>query len=257
MWAEPLPTRHAHAAISTEQRGGVGAADPGPQSAGQPPLPTNAPPWAAAQAGREQRRERAKRGVAGWILQVLMLLLIVATLVAVLVSLHDQHDANARAAQTARQGQAAALSSMAALEGQVLEAQHGAVVTTAELTAKVYVIRIGQAIGGLLDLLRTHRELPPAIPISDLHVSVAGGVAILRTNASANVLADLSNFFGQMRITYGNFRLGRRPHKLTPLDHVRVCRTIKFGRVAELDFRGVPRVGVSPDARLKLPAECR
>jgi hypothetical protein len=58
---------------------------------------------------------------------------------------------------------------------------------------------------GLLAVLRTKREIRSAIPISDLRVSVPSGVSLLRTNVNDSVLTDLSNFFGQMHITYGNF----------------------------------------------------
>jgi hypothetical protein len=110
---------------------------------------------------------------------------------------------------------------------------------------------------GLLAVLRTKRELRPAIPISDLHVSVPSGVSLLRTNVNDSVLTDLSNFFGQMHITYGNFDLGRKHRKLSRRDHMRVCRAIKFGNKALLAFRGVPRAGVSHDAQAQVPKECR
>lgn len=58
-------------------------------------------------------------------------------------------------------------------------------------------------------------------------------------------------------ITYGNFDLGRKHRKLCRLDHTRVCRTIKFGNKTLLAFRGVPRAGVSRDARAQVPKECR
>ncbi|MGZ4227413.1 MAG: hypothetical protein ACXVTC_14365 [Solirubrobacteraceae bacterium] len=129
--------------------------------------------------------------------------------------------------------------------------------TTGELTAKVFVTRIRQALTGLLAVLRTNRELRPAIPISDLHVSVPSGVSMLRTNVNENVLTDLSNLFGQMRITYGNFDLGRKHRKLSRRDRMRVCRTIKFGNKALVDFQGVPRVRVSQDAQPAVLKECR
>jgi hypothetical protein len=130
-------------------------------------------------------------------------------------------------------------------------------VTTGELTAKVFVSRIREALTGLLAVLRTKRELRPAIPIADLHVSVPSGVSLLRTNVNDSVLADLTNFFGQMHITYGNFELGRKHRRLSRRDHMRVCRTIKFGNNALLAFRGVPRAGVSRDAQAQVPKECR
>jgi hypothetical protein len=261
IWAEPLP---AHAAAPAEP---VMTRDPervrpagtvtGPPT--QPGLPTNAPPWAVAEAeaARQQHRDRPRRPFASWILPLVTLLLVIATLVVVLATLHDQRTANAQEIRGAKQGQAAALSSIAALVGQTLQAQHGDAVSTGEFTAEVFVTRIRQAIISLLAVLRTRRELAPAVPISDLHVSVANGVAILRTRADDHVLTDLSSFVGQMRITYGNFHTGRRHRKLTHLDHIRVCRTIKFGNRVELDFRGVPRVDVGSQARLPVPKECR
>ena len=83
------------------------------------------------------------------------------------------------------------------------------------------------------------------------------GVSLLRTNVNRNVLTDLSNFFGQLRITYGSFDLGRKHHKLSRRDHMRVCRTIKFGNKALLAFRGVPQTGVSRNTQAKVPRECR
>jgi hypothetical protein len=226
----------------------------------QPGLPTNAPPWAVAQAARHERREQPRRPLLSWLLPLLTLLLVIATLVLVLVTLHDQRNANAQTLASVKQGQSAALSSIAALEGQTLQAQRAQradAVTTGQLTAKVFVTRIRQALNGLLAVLRTKRELRPAVPISDLHVSVPSGVSMLRTNVDDNVLTDLSNFFGQMRITYGNFDLGRKHRKLSRRDHMRVCRTIKFGNKALLAFRGVPQTGVSPHAHPTVPKECR
>ena len=226
----------------------------------QPGLPTNAPPWAAAQAARQERREPARRPLLSWLLPLLTLLAVIATLVLVAVTLHDQHNANAQTVASFKQGQSAALSSIAALEGQTLQAQRAQradAVTTGELTAKVFVTRIRQALTGLLAVLRTKRELRPAVPISDLHVSVPSGVSLLRTNVDDNVLTDLSNFFGQMHITYGNFDLGRKHRRLSRRDHMRVCRTVKFGDKALLAFRGVPRAGVSRDAQALVPKECR
>jgi hypothetical protein len=213
-----------------------------------------------AQAARHERREPAGRPLLSWLLPLLTLLAVIATLVLVVVTLHDQHNANAQTLASVKQGQSAALSSIAALEGQTLQtqrAQRADAVTTGELTAKVFVTRIRQALTGLLAVLRTKRELRPAIPISDLHVSVPSGVSLLRTNVNDSVLADLSNFFGQMHITYGNFDLGRKHRKLSRRDHMRVCRTIKFGNKALLAFRGVPRAGVSRDAQAQVPKECR
>ena len=272
-WAEPLPSR----ADSPETPAVVPPAQPAAQlaqprpfrawpaptltgPAPQPGLPTNAPPWAVAQAARTQRREPARRPLLSWVLPLLTLLLLVATLVLVVVTLHDQRNANAQTLASVKQGQSAALSSIAALEGQTLQAQRAqkaAAVTTGQLTAKVFVTRIRQALTGLLAVLRTKRELRPAIPISDLHVSVPSGVSLLRTNVNRNVLTDLSNFFGQMHITYGNFDLGRKHRKLSRRDHMRVCRTIKFGNRALLAFRGVPQTGVSRNVQAKVPKECR
>ena len=226
----------------------------------QPGLPTNAPPWAVAQAARQERREPARRPLLSWMLPLLTVLAVIATLVLVVVTLHDQRNANAQTLTSVKQGQSAALSSIAALEGQTLQAQRAQranAVTTGELTAKVFVTRIRQALTGLLAVLRTKRELRPAIPISDLHVSVPSGVSLLRTSVDDSVLTDLSNFFGQMHITYGNFDLGRKHRKLSRRDHARVCRTIKFGNKALLAFRGVPRTGVSRDAQAQVPKECR
>jgi hypothetical protein len=226
----------------------------------RPGLPTNAPPWAVAQTARQERREPARRPLLSWLLPLLTLLAVIATLVLVVVTLHDQHNANAQTLASVKQGQSAALSSIAALEGETLQAQRAQradAVTTGELTAKVFVTRIRQALTGLLAVLRTKRELRPAAPVSDLHVSVPSGVSLLRTNVDDSVLIDLSNFFGQMHITYGNFDLGRKHRRLSRRDHVRVCRTIKFGNKALLAFRGVPRAGVSRDARAQVPKECR
>jgi len=273
IWAEPLPSR----ADSPETPAVVPPAQPAAQlaqprpfrawpaptltgPAPQPGLPTNAPPWAVAQAARTQRREPARRPLLSWVLPLLTLLLLVATLVLVVVTLHDQRNANAQTLASVKQGQSAALSSIAALEGQTLQAQRAqkaAAVTTGQLTAKVFVTRIRQALTGLLAVLRTKRELRPAIPISDLHVSVPSGVSLLRTSVNRDVLTDLSNFFGQMHITYGNFDLGRKHRKLSRRDHMRVCRTIKFGNRALLAFRGVPQTGVSRNVQAKVPKECR
>jgi len=60
-----------------------------------------------------------------------------------------------------------------------------------------------------------------------------------------------------MRITYGNFDLPRKHRKLSRGDRMRVCRTIKVGNKALLDFRGVPRAGVSAHARPASPKACR
>jgi MFS family permease len=266
IWAEPLQSQAGSRAapsspVATQARpfrAWPAATLTGP--AAQPGLPTNAPPWAVAQAARHERREPAGRPLLSWLLPLLTLLAVIATLVLVVVTLRDQHNANARTLASVKQGQSAALSSIAALEGQTLQtqrAQRADAVTTGELTAKVFVTRIRQALTGLLAVLRTKRELRPAIPISDLHVSVPSGVSLLRTNVNDSVLADLSNFFGQMHITYGNFDLGRKHRKLSRRDHMRVCRTIKFGNKALLAFRGVPRAGVSRDAQAQVPKECR
>jgi hypothetical protein len=264
IWAEPLQSgqgRHLAAAPAAPQPAAaqsvrarpVRAWPPAPITgpAAQPWLPTNAPPRAVAQAARQERREQTRRPLLSWLLPSLTLLLLIATLVVVVVTLHDQRNANAQTLASVKQGQSAALSSIAALEGQTLQAQraqHAAAVTTGELTAKVFVTRIRQALTGLLAVLRTNRELRSAIPISDLHVSVPSGVSILRTSVNDNVLTDLGNFFGQMRITYGNFDLGRKHRELSRRDRTRVCRTIKFGNQALLDFRGVAQAGVSPHA---------
>jgi hypothetical protein len=216
------------------------------------PHETNAPPMAAART--KQRRELPGRGFVIVALQVLTLVLLVTTLVLVVVTLSDQRSADARATRVVSRDFAAVLSSIAGMQGQALAAQRQAQVATGELTGKVYANRVHQAVVGLLAALRTKRELPPAIPLSDLNVSVPEGVAMLRTRVNDNVLTDLSNFFGQMRITYGNFRLTRHHRKLSHRDHIRLCRTIAFGNKAEADFRGVPNV--SPGARVKQPAEC-
>jgi hypothetical protein len=278
IWAEPLQSRASSprtpapavvppAAVPPAQ---VPPAQPRPFRAwpaptltgppAQPGLPTNAPPWAVAQTARVERHEPIRRPLLSWLLPLLTLLLLIATLVLVVVTLHDQRNANAQTLASVKQGQAAALSSIAALEGQTLQAQRAqraAAVTTGQLTAKVFVTRIRQALNGLLAVLRTKRELRPAVPISDLHVSVPSGVSLLRTNAAKSVLTDLSNFFGQMHITYGNFDHGRKHHKLSRRDHMRVCRTIRFGNKALLAFRGVPQTGVSHDAQPHVPNGCR
>jgi hypothetical protein len=280
MWAEPLESRQGPAAMPAPATPAPAAAampEPAPPAhvrplyarpdavvtgpPAQPGLPTNAPPWAVAQATRQERREQPRRRpLLSWLLPLLTLLLVIATLVLVLVTLHDQRNANAQTLASVKQGQSAALSSIAALEGQTLQAQRAQradAVTTGQLTAKVFVTRIQQALNGLLAVLRTKRQLRPAIPIADLNVSVPSGVSMLRTNVDKNVLTDLSNFFGQMRITYGNFDLGRKHRKLSRRDHMRVCRTIKFGNKALLAFRGVPQTGVGPHASPKVPKECR
>jgi hypothetical protein len=270
IWAEPLQSREGrvqsvspHPAAAQPARARPVRPWPAPTLTGptaQPGLPTNAPPWAVAQAARQERSEQTRRPLLSWLLPLLTLLLLIATLVLVVVTLHDQRNANAQTLASVKQGQSAALSSIAALEGQTLQAQraqHTAAVTTGELTAKVFVTRIRQALTGLLAVLRTNRELRPAVPISDLHVSVPSGVSILRTNVDDSVLTDLSNLFGQMRITYGNFDLGRKHRKLSRRDRIRVCRTIKFGDKALLEFRGVPQAGVSSHAQANVPKECR
>jgi hypothetical protein len=217
------------------------------------PLATNAPP--ASVARPKQRRGMPGRGFLSWALQVISLLLLVTTLVLVIVTLQDQRSADARTTRVVSRDFAAVLSSIAGMQGQALAQQRQAEVATGELTGKVYANRVHEAIVGLLAALRTRRELRPAIPLSDLNVSVPDGVAMLRTKVDDNVLTDLSNFFGQMRITYGNFPLTRRHPKLSHRDQIRVCRTIAFGNKAAADFRGVPNVGPSPGARV--PAECR
>ena len=233
----------------------AGGAPSGPST--PPGLPTNAPPWEVAEAVRRQPREQNRRPLLSWLLTLLTMLLVIATLVLVIVTLHDQRDADAQELRTAKQGQAAVLSSLAALEGQNLQAQRNAAVTTGELTARVFVTRVRQALVGLLAVLRTHRELRPAIPISDLHVSVPSGVAMLHTKVDDHVLTDLGNFFGQMRITYSNFHMGRRHRRISRRDRLRVCRTIKFGNKALLDFKSVPRSGVGPHAHPVVPKACR
>jgi hypothetical protein len=223
----------------------------GPRPPSGAALSTNAPPGAAAR----QRGARPGSGLLSWLLVALALLLLVATLVFVVLTLHDQRSADARTTRAVSRDFAAVLSSIAGMQGQELAQQRQAEVATGELTGKVYANRVHEAIVGLLAALRTRRELPPAIPLSDLNVSVPDGVAMLRTKVDDDVLADLSNFFGQMRITYGNFPLARRHRKLSHRDHIRVCRTIAFGNKAAADFRGVPNVGPSPGVRV--PAECR
>ncbi|MGZ4184492.1 MAG: hypothetical protein ACXVFA_04375 [Solirubrobacteraceae bacterium] len=264
IWAEPLPEQGGTIATAPAP----GAPQPAlgrpaqarPLAAVTPPtpgLPTNAPPWAIAQAARQERREQPERPLVSWLLALLTLLLVIATLVLVAVTLHDQRNANAQTVAAVKQGQSAALSSIAALEGQTLRAQRAAAVTSGELTAQVLVSRVRQALIGLLAVLRTKRELLPTVPLADLSVSVPSGVSLLRTNVGSNVLGDLSNFFGQMRITYGNFDFRRRRRRLTRSDHASVCRTIRLGNKALLDFRGVPRAGVSRNAHPALPKQCR
>lgn len=269
IWAEPLPAQSPPAGSSApgsgqSTQGGPTQARPLAAVTGPPPqpgLPTNAPPWAVAQAAHPalpaQRREQPERPLVSWLLALLTLLLVIATLVLVVVTLHDQRNANAQTVAAVKQGQSAALSSIAALEGQTLRAQRAAAVTSGELTAKVFVTRVRLALAGLLAVLRTKRELLPTVPLADLSVSVPSGVSLLRTNVGENVLGDLSNFFGQMRITYGNFDFKRKRRRLTRSDHASVCRTIKLGNKALLGFRGVPRAGVSRNARAALPKECR
>jgi type II secretory pathway pseudopilin PulG len=222
----------------------------GPRPPSGAALATNAPPGTAAR----RRSASPGSGLLSWLLVALTLLLLVATLVFVVLTLQDQRSADARATRAVSRDFAAVLSSIAGMQGQALAQQRQAEVATGELTGKVYSNRVHEAVVGLLAALRTRRELPPAIPLSDLNVSVPDGVAMLRTKVDDNVLTDLSNFFGQMRITYGNFRLGRRHRKLSHRDHIRVCRTIAFANKVEADFRGVPKVGLRP--RLKQPAEC-
>ncbi|HET7048874.1 MAG TPA: hypothetical protein VFI54_11460 [Solirubrobacteraceae bacterium] len=276
IWAEPLQSREAPAAApaplaaapvappspaapeparARPMRAWPAATVTGPSA--QPGLPTNAPPWAVAQAARQERREQTRRPLLSWLLPLLTLLLVIATLVLVVVTLHDQRNANAQTLASVKQGQSAALSSIVALEGQTLRAQRAAAVTSGELTAQVLVSRIRQALIGLLAVLRTKRQLPSTVPLSELGISVPTGVSVLRTNVKDDVLTDLSNFFGQMRITYGNFDLGRKHRKLTRGDHAGVCRAIKLGNNALLDFRGVPQAGVSPHAQPAVPKECR
>jgi hypothetical protein len=264
IWAEPLPSPAAPPPGGATGPGAPGrapqarplAAVTGPPP--QPGLPTNAPPWAVAQvAARQERGEQPERELVSWLLALLTLLLVIATLVLVAVTLHDQRNADAQTVAAVKQGQSAALSSIAALEGQTLRAQRAAAVTSGELTAQVLVTRVRLAMIGLLEVLRTKRELLPTVPLADLSVSVPSGVSLLRTNVGKNVVSDLSNFFGQMRITYGNFDFTRKHRRLTRSDHARVCRTIKLGNKALLAFRGVPRAGVSRHAHPALPKECR
>jgi hypothetical protein len=256
IWAEPLPG--APTPPSTPGRPAQArplAAVTGPPA--QPGLPTNAPPWAVAQAARQERPPQSERPIVSWLLALLTLLLVIATLVLVAVTLHDQRNANAQTVAAVKQGQSAALSSIAALEGQTLRAQRAAAVTSGELTARVFVTRVRLALAGLLAVLRSNRELLPTVPLADLSVSVPSGVSLLRTNVGNNVLGDLSAFFGQMRITYGNFDFTRKHRRLTRSDHASVCRTIRLGNKALLGFRGVPRAGVSRHAHAALPKECK
>jgi hypothetical protein len=51
--------------------------------------------------------------------------------------------------------------------------------------------------------------------------------------------------------------LADRHNKLSRRDRMRVCRTIKLGDKALLDFRGVPQAGVSSHAQAKVLKECR
>ena len=207
----------------------------------QPGLPTNAPPWAVAQAARQERREPAGRPLLSWLLPLLTLLAVIATLVLVVVTLHDQHNANAQTLASVKQGQSAALSSIAALEGQTLQAQRAQradAVTTGELTAKVFVTRIRQALTGLLAVLRTKRELRPAIPISDLHVSVPSGVSLLRTNVDDSVLTDLSQLLRPDAHHLRELRSRpKAPQALAPRSHARV----PHDQVRQQGAAGLPR----------------
>jgi hypothetical protein len=267
IWAEPLQSPSASA-------GAAGPVPVAPQPApvrpvqmrrvatvtgppAQSGLPTNAPPWAVAQAARQGRREHDGPPLLSWLLAGLTLLLVIATLVLVVVTLHDQRNASAQTLASVKQGQSAALSSIAALEGQTLRAQRAAAKTSGELTAKVFVTRVRTALIGLLAVLQTRRQLLPTVPLADLSVSVQSGVSLLRTNVDDSVLTDLSNFFGQMRITYGNFDFATKHRKLSRADHTSVCRAIKLGNTAMLDFKGVPRAGVSPHAHPVAPKECK
>jgi hypothetical protein len=267
IWAEPLqsPSASAGAAgpvsvaprpvpVGPVQMRPVATVTGPPARSG---LPTNAPPWAVAQATCQGRREQDGPPLLSWLLAGLTLLLVVATLVLVVVTLHDQRNANAQTVASVTQGQSAALSSIAALEGQTLRAQRAAAKTSGELTAKVFVTRVRTALIGLLAVLQTRRQLLPTVPLADLSVSVPSGVSLLRTNVKDSVLTDLSNFFGQMRITYGNFDFANKHRKLSRADHTSVCRAIKLGNKALLDFMGVPRAGVSPHAHPATPKECK
>jgi uncharacterized protein with GYD domain len=254
MWAQPgagaaASPRGHRVAQSTGHGGGM------PAPPYRSPLETNAPPPPSG-AGQDDRRGTIARWLTSWLLQVVTLLLVIATFVAVIIVLHDEHNADAQSVRTARYDTAAALSSAAALEAQALQAQHNTEVVTGELTSKVYVTRLREAMVGLLSVLRTRVELQPAVPLSDLHVSVDDGIAILRTKADPHVLTALGNFSGQMHITYDNFHRSHKRHKLTPRDHLRVCRTIKFGNVAVLDFRGVSRTGVAQHPHLTSAPQC-
>jgi hypothetical protein len=267
IWAEPLQSPSASAGAAgpvsvAPQPVPVGPVQMRPVATVTGPparsgLPTNAPPWAVAQATRQGRREQDGPPLLSWLLAGLTLLLVVATLVLVVVTLHDQRNANAQTVASVTQGQSAALSSIAALEGQTLRAQRAAAKTSGELTAKVFVTRVRTALIGLLAVLQTRRQLLPTVPLADLSVSVPSGVSLLRTNVKDSVLTDLSNFFGQMRITYGNFDFANKHRKLTRADHTSVCRAIKLGNKALLDFKGVPRAGVSPHAHPAAPKGCR
>jgi hypothetical protein len=215
IWAEPLQSRAGPAAAPAPSPADAPAPPPvtpatsaAPQPArarplrawpaatitgpaAQPGLPTNAPPWAVAQAARQERLEQDQ-----------------ATAVELVASgahlAARDRDARARGGHPARPAQRQRADARERQAGAVgrpvvdrrargpeLQAQRdqsaaarAAAVTTGELTAKVFVTRIRQALIGLLAVIRSNRQLRPAIPISDLNVSVPSGVSMLRTSST-------------------------------------------------------------------------
>jgi hypothetical protein len=238
-----------------------------------PPLPESSAVDGAHSAATSSRLTRLIRRLL--IVEVLTVGLVLATFAAVVVVLHDQHNANQTAKEiqheadksarriqslaneTADSKQLTAIRLAAKLQMQALSAQREAAVLTGDYTAEVYVTRVRQAVIGLQALLRVRRELQPSILLANLDVSVGDGVAILDTAARPGALAALSNFLGQLRVTYGNFHPPRERHALTHRDQIRVCRTLKFAAQLETTFAGVPHVGLSRKFKLVLPQQCR
>jgi hypothetical protein len=84
------------------------------------------------------------------------------------------------------------------LQGELLRDDHDALVAQGQDIAVAYLARVESESHGLLRMIVARVRKPSYVQISDLDPSTSDDGALLTAGASADTLANLQNFYGQV-----------------------------------------------------------
>jgi hypothetical protein len=140
------------------------------------------------------------------------------------------------------------------LQGELLRDDHDALVAQGQDIAVAYLARVESESHGLLRMIVARVRKPSYVQISDLDPSTSDDGALLTAGASADTLANLQNFYGQVFNLYqARFQ---RDGALTAYQRGSACKASAFGRAVVISLLKVIQVSAPPDFSKSLLAAC-